>query len=111
MSRRPRGVHTCAGLLSENLARSFSRVAFLLAFLGVAFCPRLMPRLLGCLGCRVRGRCPRCVLPSPPVAAYKFVIVRPPPPRAGKVGFPTIFGVVSYRIRILMYRDVSCVYP
>lgn len=33
-------------LLSENLARSFSRVAFL----GVAFCPRL----LGCLGYRVR---------------------------------------------------------
>ena len=27
------------------------------------------------------------------------------------MGFPTIFGVVSYRIRILLYREVSCVYP
>ena len=26
----------------------------------------------------------------------------------GDVGFPIFFGVVSYRIRILMYRDVSC---
>ena len=36
---------------------------------------------------------------------------RPFPLAGGKVGFPIVFGVFSYRIRILMYRDVSCMYP
>ena len=27
------------------------------------------------------------------------------------VGFPIVLGGISYRIRILMYRDVSCMYP
>ena len=29
----------------------------------------------------------------------------------GAVGFPIVLGGISYRIRILMYRDVSCMYP
>ena len=27
------------------------------------------------------------------------------------MGFPIRFGVFSYTIRILMYHDVSCMYP
>ena len=32
-------------------------------------------------------------------------------PVAGDVGFPIVFWGGSYRIRILMYRYVSCMYP
>ena len=31
--------------------------------------------------------------------------------RAGLGGFPIVLGGISYRIRILLYRDVSCMYP
>ena len=33
------------------------------------------------------------------------------PMDSGKVGFPILGGGVSYTIRILLYLDVSCVYP
>ena len=33
------------------------------------------------------------------------------PNNGGAVGFVIGFGGVCYRIRILMYPDVSCVYP
>ena len=29
----------------------------------------------------------------------------------GDGGFPIVLGVISYQIRILLYRDVSCMYP
>ena len=40
-----------------------------------------------------------------------FSRIRPPPPSRVRGGFLSFLGVVSYRIRILMYRDVSCMYP
>ena len=35
----------------------------------------------------------------------------PRPPARGDGGFPILLGGGSYRIRILKYRDVSCMYP
>ena len=55
--------------------------------------------------------CATALLLPPPLRIVILHTLYMTPNNGGAVGFVIGFGGVCYRIRILMYPDVSCVYP